>query len=223
MGEREKREPFEVVGVVSNVTVPSSIYQAPETPFQMYSPIYQDGSPWTTFTIRSSADPRPLEESVRRIVSGINPDLAVYGMESAQERIEEWMANFALVSGVLIVMAALGLLLACVGVYGVIASLAAQRTQEIGIRTALGAQRGDVLWLIMRNGLRLAAIGTAAGLALAFALTYVLGKALPQVPGQSAALTLALSLLIVAVALLACWLPARRATQVDPIIALRGD
>ncbi len=222
-GDRDKREPVEVVGVVNNVTVPLFIYQAPETPFQMYSPIYQDGSPWTTFTIRSSTDPRPLEESVRRIVSRINPDLAVYGMESAQERIEEWMANFALVSGVLTVMAALGLLLSCVGIYGVIASLAAQRTQEIGIRTALGAQRGDVLWLIMQNGLRLAAIGTAAGLALAFALTFALGKALPQVPGQSATLTLALSLLIVAVALLACWLPARRATQVDPIIALRGD
>jgi predicted permease len=223
IGDRDKREPVEVVGVVNDVTLPSFIYQAPETAFQMYSPIYQDGSPWTTFTLRSSANPRPLEESVRRIVSRINPDLAVYGMESAQERIEEWVANFALVSGVLTVMAVLGLLLSSVGIYGVIANLAAQRTQEIGIRTALGAQRGDVLWLIMRNGLRLAAIGTAAGLALAFALTFALGKALPQVPGESAALTLGLSLLIVAVALLACWLPARRATQVDPIIALRGD
>jgi putative ABC transport system permease protein len=120
-------------------------------------------------------------------------------------------------------MAALGLLLSSIGIYGVIASLAAQRTQEIGIRTALGAQRGDVLWLIMRNGLRLAGIGTAIGLALAFALTYTLGKTLPEVPGRSPALTLGLSLLIVAVALVACWLPARRATQVDPIIALRGD
>jgi ABC-type antimicrobial peptide transport system permease subunit len=156
-------------------------------------------------------------------VARINPEVAVYGLESAEERIGQWMANFALISWVLAVMAALGLLLSSIGIYGVIASLAAQRTQEIGIRTALGAQRGDVLWLIMGNGLRLAAIGTAIGLGLAFALTYTLGKTLPQVPGQSMGLTLGLSLLIVAVALVACWLPARRATRVDPIIALRGD
>jgi putative ABC transport system permease protein len=75
----------------------------------------------------------------------------------------------------------------------------------------------------MRNGLRLAAIGTALGLVLAFTLTYILEKVLPEVPGRSPALTLGLALLIVAVALVACWLPARRATKVDPIIALRGD
>src|SRR5665213_2065322 len=157
-------------------------------------PIYQEGSPWTTFTIRSKADPRPLEESVRRIVSKLNPDLAVYGMESAQERIGEWMANFALVSGVLTLMAVLGLLLSSVGIYGVIANLALQRTQEIGIRTTLVAQSSDVLWLILRNGLRLAAIETAVGLALAFTLTYVLGEAMPEVPGRSAGLPLGLSL-----------------------------
>lgn len=222
-GEREKRDPVEVVGVVNNVTVPSSLFQTPETPFQTYLPIYQDGSPWTTFTIRSAVDPRPLKESVRKAVAKINPELAVYGMESADEKIGGWLSDFALVSEVLAVMASLGLLLSSVGIYGVIANLALQRTQEIGIRTALGAQSSDVLWLILRNGLRLAAIGTAIGLALAFTLTYVLGKALPEVPGRSAALTLGLSLLIAAVALVACWLPARRATKVDPIIALRGD
>ena len=222
-GERAKRDPVEVVGVAADVTVPYFTFQPPETPFQTYTPLYQDDSSWITFTLRSSSDPRPLEESVRSVVTRMDPDLAVYSMGSSQEKIAGWMADFELMGGILAVMATLGLLLSSVGVYGVIASLAAQRTQEIGIRTALGAQRGDVLWLIMRNGLRLAAMGTAIGLALAFTLTFVLGRVMPEVPGKSAAVTLGLSLLIVAVALVACWLPARRVTKVDPIIALRGD
>jgi putative ABC transport system permease protein len=223
LGEREKREWNEVVGVVNDVTIPFFIFQPPETRFETYKPIYADETPWITFSVTSSSDPRALEESIRRAVAKVDPDVAVYDLESADERIAQAMANFTLVGGILAVMAGLGLLLSSVGVYGVIASLAAQRTQEIGIRTALGAQRGDVLWLIMKNGLRLAATGTAIGLALAFALTFVLGKVMPEVPGRSAAVTLGLSLLIVAVALVACWLPARRATKVDPIVALRGD
>jgi putative ABC transport system permease protein len=223
MGERAKREPVEIVGVAADVTVPYFTFSPPETPFQTYTPLYQDDSSWITFTLRSSADPRPLEESVRAVVTRMDPDLAVYSMGSSEEKIGGWMADFELMGGILTVMAGLGLLLSSLGIYGVIASLAAQRTQEIGIRTALGAQSGDVLWLVMRNGLRLAALGTALGLALAFTLTFVLGRVMPEVPGRSAALTLGLSLLIVAVALVACWLPARRATKVDPIIALRGD
>jgi putative ABC transport system permease protein len=223
MGDRDKREWNEVVGVVDDVTVPFFLFQPPETRFQTYTPLYRGESPWLTFSIRTASDPRPLEVSVRRAVAKVDPGVAVYGLESAEERIGQWMAVFTLVSEVLTMMAALGLLLSSVGIYGVIASLAAQRTQEIGIRTALGAQRRDVLWLIMRNGLRLAAIGTALGLVLAFTLTYILEKVLPEVPGRSPALTLGLALLIVAVALVACWLPARRATKVDPIIALRGD
>jgi putative ABC transport system permease protein len=223
MGERAKRDSVEVVGVVADITIPYFLFQPPETPLQTYSPLYQDDSSWITFTLKTSADPRPLEESVRGVVARIDPDLAVYSMGSSEEKIAGWMADFELMGSILAVMAALGLLLSSVGIYGVIASLVAQRTQEIGIRTALGAQRGDVLWLVMRSGLRLAGIGTAIGLALAFTLTFVLGRIMPEVPGKSAAGTLCLSLLIAAVALVACWLPARRATKVDPIIALRGD
>src|SRR5277367_879396 len=135
-GERDARDWNEVVGVVNDITVPIFIFQAPETRFQTYMPIYRAETPWITFSIRSSSDPRILEDAVRKAVARIDPDVAVYGLESAGERIGQWMSNFALISGVLAVMAALGLLLSSIGIYGVIASLAAQRTQEIGIRTA---------------------------------------------------------------------------------------
>jgi predicted permease len=213
----------EVVGVVNDITNPISLFVPPETRYQTYTPIYQSDSRWLSLTVRSTSDPHLLEESVHRIVAKLDPDLAVYGVETVQERMAHWMSNFTLVSWILSGMAALGLLLSSVGIYGVIANLAAQRTQEIGIRTALGAQRGDVLWLIMKNGVRVAAIGTSVGLALAFTLTFILARAMPEVPGQSTAGTFGLSAVIVAVALIACWLPARRATKVDPIIALRGD
>ena len=120
-------------------------------------------------------------------------------------------------------MAVFGLLLSALGIYGVIANLTAERTQEIGIRMALGAQTRDVLWLILRNGPRLAALGTAVGLALTFMLLHVLGKAMPEVPGQNVWVVLCLAALLAAIAALACWLPARRASAVNPIEALRAE
>jgi predicted permease len=223
MGDPANRDWLEVIGVVNDISIPFDLFRKPETPFQVYTSIYQTDTRWVSFTVEASSDPGLMRDSVRRTIQGIDPDVPVFILRTGHEWIDRFMANFSLVSWVLGLMATLGLLLSSIGIYGVIANLAVQRTQEIGIRTALGAQRGDVLWLIMSNGLRLAVIGSAVGLTVAFTLTYVLGKLMPEVPGQSIAITLGMSVLVVAVALLACWLPARRATKIDPIVALRAD
>jgi putative ABC transport system permease protein len=227
IGRRIKSDPdrgewVEIVGIVNDISIPTD-FVAPPTPFQAYRPLAQVGAGWVSFTLLGPSDPHLLEAGAKDVVTKLNPDIAVYGLETVQERIASTLANFGLISWVLVIMAAIGLLLSSVGIYGVIANLAAQRTQEIGIRSALGAQRGDILWLIMRNGLNLSAMGAAAGVALAFTLTYVLGRAVPEVPGQSYAVTFGVSILIMIVALLACWLPALRATKVDPLVALRAD
>jgi len=105
----------------------------------------------------------------------------------------------------------------------VVANLASERTREIGIRMALGAQPGGIVWLFLRNGIRLAVLGASIGLAAAFALTLILGRMLPVLPGRDPWVVAGAALFLVFVSLLACWLPARRTASVSPIIALRSE
>jgi ABC-type antimicrobial peptide transport system permease subunit len=118
---------------------------------------------------------------------------------------------------------ALGLLLAAVGIYGVVANLASERTKEIGIRMALGAQPGGLVWLFLRNGIQLAVVGTVVGLTASFLLLNFLGKMLPNLPGNDPRVVTAVAGLLILIALLACWLPARRVTKVSPTVALRAE
>jgi ABC-type antimicrobial peptide transport system permease subunit len=120
-------------------------------------------------------------------------------------------------------MALLGLLLASIGVYGVTANLTAQRTQEIGIRMALGAQSRSILCLILKSGAASTMLGIVAGAAVSFALMRTLGAVVPDVPGQSLLVLCWGAVLLASVALLASWLPARKATKVDPVVALRAE
>jgi putative ABC transport system permease protein len=114
-------------------------------------------------------------------------------------------------------------LLAAVGIYGVVANLASERTKEIGIRMALGAEAGNIIWLFLKNGIQLALIGAVIGLGASYFLLNLLKKMLPVVPGANPWVVAGVALLLVTIAVIASWLPARRTTKISPTVALRSE
>ncbi len=209
---------MEIIGVVNDVgfaTDPS----APATRFQAYRPLAQEPRNHLAVAIRGSV----TAETLRRAVAELDPDLPVINPGSAADEVGRAMGNLTAVGWLLGAFATLGLLLACLGIYGVIAGFVAHRTAEIGIRVALGAQRRDVLGLVVGRGMRLTLLGIAAGALGALALARAIGGFLPGL-GVTDPWTIGLlATLLLAVATLASWLPARRATNVDPIAALRSE
>ncbi|HVQ28805.1 MAG TPA: FtsX-like permease family protein, partial [Vicinamibacteria bacterium] len=139
------------------------------------------------------------------------------------EFVRRALSSFDLAGQVLSAFGLLGLLLAALGIYGVITYLVVQRTSEFGIRIAMGAQVRDILWLVFAKGLTLTVAGTILGVAGAMGLARLLAAAVPSLESDSGLAVLAVSLVLTAVALLACWVPARRATRVDPLVALRYE
>jgi putative ABC transport system permease protein len=174
-------------------------------------------------TVRTASESLLMQDALRRAIAKVDSDVAIAGLVTARGAISNIVAVYAVVSQLLIEMAVLGLVLSAVGIYGVIANLAAERTPEIGIRMALGAQGSDVLWLILRNGILLASIGTSIGLVLSFGVMYALAKTMPDIPGKSSLMVVGVAAMLVAISLLASWLPARKATKVDPLAALRTE
>jgi len=158
---------------------------------------------------------------VRGRVLALDRDQPVTGVQSMEEVLETGAAQPRFTTYLLGGLAGTALLLAIVGIYGVIAYSVAERTQEMGIRIALGAESGDILRLVMRDGMALAAAGIALGLAAAFVLTRLMATLLYRVSVTDAATFIVGPLLFLAVALLASYVPARRAMRVDPVIALR--
>jgi putative ABC transport system permease protein len=148
---------------------------------------------------------------------------ALSGVETMEERMANFVASDRLLALLLGVFAALALLLAALGLYGVIAYAVAQRTHEIGIRLALGAQPGDVLRLALKQGMLTVLLGVAVGLPLALGLTQLMKTMLFGVKETDPLTFIVMTLLLMSVALLACYVPARRATKVDPMIALRCE
>jgi ABC-type antimicrobial peptide transport system permease subunit len=175
------------------------------------------------FSLHSAHDPRVLVDGVRKALAKMEPNVAATFLSTVDELLQRSLSGIIVVRRLLVEIAALGLLLSAVGIYGVIANLASERTQEIGIRMALGAQRNDVLWLFLRNGIRLATIGTGLGLLCSIGLMVALDKAMAIIPGKDPWVVVVVAVVLVVVAVLASWLPARRATAVNPIDALRAD
>jgi putative ABC transport system permease protein len=179
------------------------------------------GGSLTALVIRSET---PLHEaSIARVIAEVDPELAIARFEPMERVVANSVGPQRLVTIVLGLFAALALLLASVGVYGVISYLAALRMHEIGIRVALGAQRADVRRLVFGQGLSLALLGVGAGIVGALGLTRFLSSWLYGVQPTDAVALASASVILIAVTLLACYLPARRATKVDPIVALRNE
>lgn len=175
-----------------------------------------------TLIVRAAGKPSKLFAALRETVQKLD-DQAAISMRTMEQVISRstWTPrNLALRLGALAVVA---LLLAAMGIYGVISYVFAQRTREMGVRLALGAQRRDILRLVLWQGLKLTMIGVAGGLALSLALTRFLSSMLFGVGANDPITFIAITLLLTGVALMACYLPARRATTVDPIVALRYE
>ena len=189
----------------------------------MYLPFPQNYRPNMALHVRTAGDPRAAIAALRREVQLLDETLPVFGIRTLTEQVNSALYTPRAAAILLSVFGLLALLLASVGIYGVIAYSVTQRTREIGVRMALGAQAGDVLRLVLRQGLALVLAGVAAGLAGALALTRLASSLLYGVSATDPAVFAAASLLLALVALVACYVPARRATKVDPMVALRYE
>jgi putative ABC transport system permease protein len=175
------------------------------------------------FVVRSDSDPRALAPSIRAAVREIDPSLPVYGLNPMSEVVAKSMVQPRFLSLLLATFSGIALFLAAIGIYGVMAYSVAQRTQEIGVRMALGAQRLHVLRLVFTQGFVLLMIGTVIGLAGAFGLTRLLRTLLFEITPTDPLTYSGVVVVLVVVAFLACYIPARRATKVDPLVALRYE
>ncbi|MEN3334746.1 MAG: hypothetical protein V7641_4111, partial [Blastocatellia bacterium] len=198
-----------------------SIGEAPQ-PFA-YSPLSQSYSSSTTMMVRTNGNPQALIGAIRSKVAEMDATLPVYDVKTIAEHLSFSLFPVRIVATLLASFGLLALLLAGVGIYGVTAYAVSQRTREIGIRMALGAGRGDILKLMLSQGLKLSSIGLGIGLAAAFALTRLMAAMLYGISATDAVTFTVISLLLAGVALVACFVPARRATKVDPMIALRYE
>jgi predicted permease len=207
----------EIVGVVADAK-----YDDLRKPLEptAYIPL-QEGEAY--FALRTSTKPEALIPEVRRIVGALDDNLPLFDMRTQTQTIDRLLFNERLVAKLSSLFGALALILACVGLYGLLSYEVARRTREIGIRTALGAQRREIFRLVLFQGLILAMVGALVGIGAAMGVTRYLGSLLYGIRATDPATFVIIAFLLIAVALLACYIPSRRATRVDPLVALRYE
>ncbi len=216
----------EVVGVVRHVRhyrLDSQAHVEVYVPLRQLALWYQDARPAIGLVVRSTIEPAALITAIRNQVQALDKDLPIYNVNLMEQIMANAVAQRRLSTWLLGMFSFVALLLAAIGIYGVNATAVTQRTHEIGIRMALGAEKRDVLKLVVGQGLRLALIGVAVGLTASFALTRLIESLLFSVSATDPLTYGGIAVLLIIVALLACYLPARRATKVDPMIALRYE
>jgi putative ABC transport system permease protein len=219
---RENGPWLSIVGVAGEIKY-RGLPQNPDADPDVYYPLPQRPNGNLFLAVRSSADPNGMVAAVQGVLRELDPDLPAYSIMTMAERVADQTTRSRFSAWLLSVFGALALILAAVGIYSVMAYAVEQRSREIGLRVALGARAGDVLKMVIGQGMRLALAGVALGLGSALALTQLMKRLLFGVTAADPLTYGALALLLTLVALLACWIPARRATKVDPMIALRCD
>lgn len=213
----------EIVGIMPDFQMAVTGTGLDRGSFVVYQPLAQEPWGYVTFAVRSSS-PAALVEPIRKLIESMDPDLPVQQLSTVDDYVKTLSATSYMINTILTGFATLGLFLAALGLYGVIARLVAQRRNEIGVRVALGAQSRDVVWLILRTGLILTVLGTVIGTAGAFGLAQILSLMADSgsAPADPFAI-LGMAALLMVVAVFACWIPARRAAKVDPLVALRAE
>jgi putative ABC transport system permease protein len=215
--------PSKTLQIVGVVTTGKYLFVAEDpTPF-FYVPLAQNYSSARALQVRSSVPPETLVAPVQAEVHKLAPDLPVTEAKTMKQAIGDDLLEYRLGAGVAAAMGAIGLILAVIGIYGIVSFSTAQRTREIGIRMALGGSAGDVIRLILQQGVRMVIIGLGVGMLAALAITRAMTGLLVGVSPSDPLTYATVALLLAAVALLACWIPARRATRVDPGVALRYE
>jgi len=218
IGIEDGKETFEVV--VGSIK--SGGLQEPSPP-QIYQPMAQVPVPVLTAVLRTAGDPAAMSRTVQQQILTVDPDVPAYRLRTGDQLLGRSLAKRRLLMALISWFAAIALVLALLGLYGVLAYGVAQRTREIGIRMALGAAAGQVLAGVVRQGMAIASLGVVAGLAGALAITRVLKDALYNVSPLDAGVLLVAPAALLLVAVLACAIPARRAARIDPVLALRHE
>ena len=216
-GSDAKDKHYEIVGVVGDTKYETLRADVEPTAF---IPMKQSSA---YFAVKTAGDPRAMLPAIRRVVSDLDSNLPIFDVRTQTERIERLLFNERLLARLASLFGLLALVLACIGLYGLLAYEVARRTREIGIRTAMGAQNRDVLRLVGAQGLALIAFGVILGIGAAMGVTRSLGSLLYGVQPTDPLTFFGVCALLIMVGLMACYIPARRATRVDPMVALRYE
>ena len=212
----------EIVGVVNDMAFPGGLAE-PYTRYEAFMPLTQSGPAYLTVALRTATSPEAVGKNLQKVVAEIDPSLPVYRVRTARQAVDIGLGNISLLGRLLGAFAALGLILSAIGIYGVISYTVVQRTGEFGIRLALGAQRRDVLLLVLKRGSLLVVTGTLLGVAGAYAVGKLLSATVPSLPTRDPIAIVIIGVALFVIALLSCYIPARRATKVDPLVALRSE
>jgi len=208
----------EIIGVVKDVKEWGLTHKAVPEAYNAF-----DGSSRLYLVLHTSLPPSDLTPEVRKVLVQLDPSLPLFSVRTMGRIVNEHAQGQEFLSLLVGSFAALAVLLAAIGIYGVLSYLVTQRTREIGIRMSLGATRGRVLTAILRDGMRLALAGFAAGILGALAAGRVMASLLHEVKPGDPAILIGTALFLAAIALIACYIPARRAARVDPMVALRYE
>lgn len=217
-----KKEYSEIVGVVNDIAFPGSLGE-PYTRYQAFIPMTQAAPAYLTLMLRTSASAESLGNTLRGAIASLDPELPVWRIRTARSLVDAGLGSISLLGSLLGAFATVGLILAAIGIYGVVSYTVVQRTGELGIRMALGAQTRDVLWLVLGKGAVLILIGALFGIAGAYGVSKLLLAFIPSLPTRDPVIVALTGITLAIVALVACYIPARRATRVDPLVALRSE
>jgi putative ABC transport system permease protein len=221
IGKADSDEPWmTVVGVVNDLHYSWIVKEDVPT---LYRPYRQTPPTFTTLVLRTNGDPLKFVSAARERIAAVDPNLPMYNIKSMDKAITESIIGIAYVATMMAVLGIIALVLASVGIFGVMSYAVSERTHEIGIRMSQGAQTRDILSLVLRGGMFMTLLGLVIGLPIAFLMARTMSSLLFNVQTADPISFLVLPLVLMAVAALACYLPARRAAQMDPLVALRHE